>query len=366
MTGAAMDEVVVAADALRAFVAAVLGAVGVGEEDARIAADVLVAADLRGHESHGVARLESFYVRRIQCGQIDPRARLAVLRERAATLALDAQNGLGQPAAYHAMEMCIARARHAGSCVATIRRSNHYGIAGYYAMMALPHDMIGVSCTNALSLVVPTGGRTAVLGTNPIAVAAPANRQRPFVLDMATSVVPSGKVEVKARRGEPLPLDWAVDAHGRPTTDAQGVLDQLDAGAPGGLLPLGGLDAGHKGYGLATMVDILSGVLAGARAGLAVYGAAHDQGEPADVGHLLAAISLDAFGTAGEFKDAMDAYIEMLHRAPRANGVARIMVAGEPEFESAERRRHAGIPLLESVAISLRALGTELGVAAPF
>lgn len=361
-----MDEVLVAAEELRAFVADVLRVVEVSAEDARIVAEVLVAADLRGHESHGVARLEAFYVRRIRRGQIDPKARLTVLHERAATLALDARNGLGQPAAYRAMEMCIDRARHAGSCVATLRRGNHFGIAGYYAMMALPHDMIGLCATNALSLVVPTGGRTPVLGTNPIAVAAPADRQRPFVLDMATSVVPSGKVEVKARRGEPLPLGWAVDARGRPASDAQAVLDRLDAGEPGGLMPLGGTDAGYKGYGLAMMVDILSGLLAGARVGLEVYGAAHEHGEPADVGHIVGAISLDAFGPAEQFKRAMDAYIEALHAAPRADGVTRIMVAGEPEFETAAQRERDGIPLLASVAESLRVLGHELGVAAPF
>ena len=360
-----MNDVLVDAQRLRAFVAAVLEAVDVEREDACTVAEVLVAADLRGHESHGVARLEAFYVRPIQEGRIKPRARTAVLRETAATAVLDAGNGLGHPAARRAMELCIARARESGTCVATVRRSNHFGIAGYYAMLALPHDMIGICGTNSAALVVPTGGSTAMLGSNPIAVAVPAGRHRPFVLDMATSVVPSGKVEVKARRGEPLPPGWAVDGAGRPTSDAQGVLDGLEQGRPGGLMPLGGMEAGHKGYGLAALVDILCGVLAGARAGPAIYGEAYERGEPADVGHVVAAIDLAAFGPVDDFKRAMDAYIDTLHNAPRAAGVDRILVAGEPEFETEERRLRDGIPLHPRVADNLRALGRELDITLP-
>ena len=240
-----MTDLLVDPGALTDFVSAVLQAVDVAPEDARIVADVLVAADLRGHESHGVARLDGYYLRHIESGQIKPRAQTVVLHETAATAVLDAGNGLGHPAGKRAMDLCIAKAEQAGTCVVTVRRSNHYGIAGYYAMLALPHDMIGVSCTNSLSLLVPTRGRTAVLGTNPIAFAAPAGRHPAFVLDMATSVVPLGKVEAKARRGEPLPDGWAIDAAGHTTHDAQAVVDASDAGLAGGLMPLGGLEAGH-------------------------------------------------------------------------------------------------------------------------
>src|SRR5579883_515312 len=363
-----MNETVVDAARLRAFVADILVAVGVKAADAAITADVLVTADLRGHESHGVARLEQFYVRPLQTGEIAARAELTVLHERAATLALDANNGLGQPAGARAMEMCIARAREAGSCIATVRHSNHYGIAGYYAMLALPHDMIGVACTNSAALVVPTGGRTAMLGTNPIALAAPTARHRPFVLDMATSVVPSGKVEVKARRGEPLPEGWAVDGEGQPTTDARATLERLYSGQPGGLMPLGGMEAGHKGYGLAVMVDILCGLLAGAGAGPSVgFGAGLGQeSQAANVGHICAAISLEAFGSAEAFKASMDEYIDALHAAPRAAGSERIMVAGEPEAERTELRLRDGIPLHPQVAQGLQALGDEFGLACLF
>ena len=366
MTDAAAADLRVDAERLRRFVASVLRGVDMRDYDAQIVADVLVASDLRGHESHGVARLEQFYVRAIQDGHIKPHAETVVLRETAATAVLDAGSGMGHPAAARAMGLCIAKAREAGSCIATVRRSNHYGIAGYYAMLALPHDMIGLSCTNSASLVVPTGGRSAVLGSNPIALAAPAGRNRPFVLDMATSVVPSGKVEVKARRAEPLPRGWAVDGEGKPTTDAQAVLDAINGGLPGGLMPLGGFEAGHKGYGLGMAVDLLCGVLAGARAGLAIYGDMYDQGEPADVGHIVAAINVEAFGPVHAFKRAMDEYIDMLHDAPRAAGAERILVAGEPEFETEEARLREGIPLHPGIIASLQALGREFGVALPF
>jgi LDH2 family malate/lactate/ureidoglycolate dehydrogenase len=358
-----LDDVLVDADSLQRFVAAVLTAVGVGQEDAAIAADVLVAADLTGHESHGVARLEEHYVRPAQTGRIRADAGLITLRETAATLVLDAENGLGQPAAKHAMDRCIAKAREAGTCVAVVRRSNHYGIAGYYPLLAAAQDMIGVSCTTAGALVVPTGGRTSLLGTNPFAFAAPAGRNRPFMLDMATSVVPIGKVEVKARRNVPLPQGWAVDGQGQPTINAAAVLERAFGDMTGGLLPLGGREAGYKGYGLAAMVDILSGVLAGAQVSLHVREAA-ESGEGAGIGHLVAAIDVAAFGSVNEFKDAMDDYIDDLHAAPCAPGTDRIKVAGEPEFDARERHLRSGIPLHSGVATSLLELGHELGVPA--
>ncbi|MGH2346077.1 MAG: Ldh family oxidoreductase [Chloroflexota bacterium] len=357
-----MDDVLVDADSLRRFTAGVLEAVGVGSEDAAITADVLVTADLTGHESHGVARLEEQYLRPVQKGATHARGGLITLRETAATLVLDAQNGLGHPAAKRAMDLCIAKAREAGTCVAVVRHSNHYGIAGYYPMMAAARDMIGVCCTTAGALVVPTGGRTMVLGTNPLAFAAPAGRHRPFMLDMATSVVPIGKVEVKARRHTPLPVGWAVDGRGQPTTDAAEMLARTYGDMTGGLVPLGGLEAGHKGYGLAAMVDILSGVLAGAQVSLHVR-EAMGRGEGAGVGHLVAAIDIAAFfDSVDEFKDAMDAYIDDLHAAPCAPGTDRVRVAGEPEFEARERRLRTGLPLHGGVAASLRELGRELKV----
>ncbi len=360
-----MKDVLVEAEELLRFMTAVFEAAGMGEEDAAIAADVLVTADLRGHESHGVARAEHYYVRPLQSGQIRARAELVTVSETAATLVLDAQNGMGHPAAKHAMDRCIAKARQAGTCLAVVRGSNHYGIAGYYPMQAAMSGMIGLCSTTSGTLVVPTGGRNALLGSNPIAFAAPAGRQRPFMLDMATSVVPVGKVEVKARRGEPLPLGWAVDEQGRPTSDAEGVLERVHRGAgQGGLLPLGGVEAGHKGYGLSAMVDIISGLLAGAQISLNFTERVR-RGERADLGHFVAAIDIAAFIPLDDFKRAMDEYIETLHAAPAAAGTERVLVAGDPEFDAEERRRREGVPLHPEVAASLRELGRELGVPFP-
>jgi L-2-hydroxycarboxylate dehydrogenase (NAD+) len=357
-----LDDILVDSDSLRSFSAALLVAVGVSEEDAAITADVLVTADLTGHESHGVARLEGMYVRPVQTGRIRVDAKLTTLRETAATLVLDADNGLGQPATKYAMDLCIAKAREAGTCVAVVRHSNHYGIAGYYPMMAVAQDMIGVCCTTAGALVVPTGGRTMMLGTNPLAFAAPARRNRPFMLDMATSVVPIGKVEVKARRATPLPLGWAVDGLGKPDTDSVAMLERTYGDMTGGLVPLGGLEAGHKGYGLAAMVDILSGVLAGATVSLHIRESMAG-GQGADVGHMIAAIDIGAFfDSVDEFKDAMDTYIDELHAAPVAPGTDRIRVAGEPEFDTRECYLRNGLPLHAGVAASLRELGEELKV----
>jgi len=186
-----------------------------------------------------------------------------IVSETSSTALVDGNNGLGQPVARWAMQLAIDKAREVGSGTVAVRNSNHYGIAGYYAMMALEHDMIGMSLTNSSPLVVPTGGRKAVIGTNPIAVAIPAGKERPWVLDMATSVVPRGKLEVYARKNKPMPLGWAVDETGQPTTDAQRVLDALTARLGGGILPLGGtaLFSGYKGYNLSVMVDLLCGVL---------------------------------------------------------------------------------------------------------
>lgn len=358
-------NICVDAAALRRFMAGIFEAVGMAEEDAAITADVLVTADLRGHESHGVARAEHFYVRPLLDGRIAACAVPVTVRETTATVVLDAGNGMGHPATKRAMDLCIAKARESGVCVALVRRSNHYGIAGYYPLLAVKHDMIGVCSTTAGTLVVPTGGRDALLGTNPIAFAAPARRGRPIMLDMATSVVPLGKIEVKARRGEPLPPGWAVDERGRTATDAQAVLDRLHSpSVGGGLAPLGGLEAGHKGYGLAVMVDILSGLLAGARASIHLSDAMR-RGEAADLGHLVAAMDIAAFANVDAFKQAMDDYIDALHASPPATGVDRVLVAGDLEFETEQRRRREGIPLHHSVWESLRGLGKEFGVLLP-
>jgi len=354
-----MDQeyLIVSAADLRAYVVRFLRRFDVPAEDARIAADVLVTADLRGIESHGVIRLQSYYGSRLQQGLIDPHASLTVLHETPATLALDGGNGLGQPIAYRAMTRCIEKAQETGAALVTVRNSNHYGIAGYYAMMALPHQMIGLSLTNSQPLVVPTYGRQAMVGTNPIAIAVPARHERPFVLDMATSVVPIGRVTVHQKQGLPIPLGWAVNAEGVPTTDPNEVV-----GGRGAVMPLGGTaeHRGYKGYGLGVMVDILCGVLSGAAFGMHVGHPEH--GGAANIGHFFAAIRIDAFRDLADFMTDMDQMIRELKESPKAKGEERIYIAGEKEYELAEYRQAHGIPLHVTTVAMLKKVGDEVGV----
>ncbi|MCS7178362.1 MAG: Ldh family oxidoreductase [Anaerolineae bacterium] len=360
-----MEAIYVWADPLRAFCERVFRKLGVSEEDAWITADVLVMADLRGIDSHGVARLRR-YVDGLRTGIMVARPQEQVIHETPATALIDAGAGLGQPVSYRAMQMAIRKALEVGAGFVAVRNSNHYGIAGYYAMMALEHDCIGLSMTNADVLMVPTFGRNAMLGTNPIAVAAPAGEERPFVLDMATSTVPRGKLEVYHRLGKPMPLGWATDERGIATEDAGRVLENFQKRAGGGLLPLGGegeLLGGHKGYGLALWVDVFCAVLSGAAYADRVYPKTPDgKPLPANLGHFFGAWRVDGFRPVEEFKAAMDDLQRRLKHAPKAEGATRIYIHGEKEYEETERRLREGIPLNPKVAADLRAIASELEV----
>ena len=355
----------VRADTLAAFCVRVFEKMGVPSNDARITAEVLVQANLRGIDSHGVARLAR-YVNGLRDGVMLAAPEIKTVVETPSTVTLDAGAGLGQPVSHRAMTMAIQKAQEVGCGFATVRNSNHFGIAGYYAMMALEHDMIGIATTNAAVLVVPTFGRDAMYGTNPIALAVPAGEERPFVMDMATSTVPRGKLEVYHRQGKELPLGWATDEQGVPTSDAGHVLDNLIKRAGGGLLPLGGageLLSGHKGYGLGLMVEILSAVLPGAAFLTSVYPRdAAGRPLPANLGHFFGAWRLDAFRQPEGVKADMDDFIRELKGGNLAEGATRIYVHGEKEFEEAERRSRDGIPLEAKVEASLKQIATELAV----
>jgi LDH2 family malate/lactate/ureidoglycolate dehydrogenase len=359
------NEIWIDSNKLRDFVTAVFQRVGVPAGDAWVVADNLVAADLRGVHSHGVARLER-YVKGVRDGLIQARTECTVVAETAATVTLDAHDGLGQVAAKKAMQMAIAKARVNGTCFVTVRNSNHYGIAAYYALMALEHDMIGWSMTNSPPLVVPTFGRDIAVGTNPLAVAAPTLTERPFVLDMATSTVPRGKVEVYQRKEKTMPPGWASDETGKSTGDAGRVIDNLVKRRGGGLLPLGGegeLYGGHKGYGLSLLIDVLSGVLAGGAWGTHLYEPGPDgKPKPANVCHLLGAMSLEGFGDPTGFKQRMDAYIRELKGAPKAEGHERIYVAGEKEWECLDDYRKRGVPVHPKTVGTMRYIAGDLGL----
>ncbi len=358
-------ELRVRAESLKDFCVQVFDRMGLLEEDARIIADVLVAADLRGIDSHGVARLRR-YVNGLRDGMMIAQPDVRVVTETPTTALIDAGAGLGQPVSYRAMERAIQKARDLGAGFVTVRNSNHYGIAGYYAMMALEHDCIGISMTNAAVLVVPTFGRDAMLGTNPIAVAAPAGEELPFVLDMATSTVPRGKLEVYNRLEKPIPLGWATDETGTPTTETGRVLENFQQRAGGGLLPLGGageLLRGYKGYGLSLWVDVFCAILSGAAYADTVYPKTPDgKPLPSKIGHFFGAWRVDGFRPVDEFKATMDDLQRRLKETPKAEGEARIYVHGEKEYEEAERRSRDGIPLNPKVAADLRAVAQEVGV----
>jgi LDH2 family malate/lactate/ureidoglycolate dehydrogenase len=348
------------ADILRRWTADILASVGVRPDDALIVADVLVESDLRGIDSHGVPRLKRLYVDRILAGAIDVDAELTVVRETTATITFDAQHGLGPLMAYRAMERCIVKARDAGICLATVGHSDHFGIAGYYATMALAHPgMAGIAMTNASPLLVPTFARDAALSTAPIAAAFPAGQELPFVLDAATTSVAWGKIEIARRLGEPLPLGLAVDAEGEPVTDPF---------AARALMPLGGerKTSGQKGYGLALLVEMLCSQLSGSLWSKHVVYSRGDTTRPADTSHAFIAINVEAFRPLDDFLGSVDEMLGDLRAMPPAAGHERVMVPGDPEALARADRIERGIPLHDGVVAELRQLGQERGVQAPF
>jgi len=360
------NQIRVPAEALKAFCRQIFEKLDVSEEDAKITADVLVASDLRGIESHGVARLRRFYVNRLREGAMPPRPVVRIVHETPVTAVIDAGGGLGHPTSYRAMKLAIEKARSVGAGFVTVRNSNHFGIAGYYAMMALEEGCIGIAMTNGNRWVVPTFGRDPMLGTNPIAVAAPSGRERPFVLDMATSTAAVGKVEIADRLGKPIPLGWATDKNGLPTTEPGPLLRDVRASIGGGMLPLGGageLMGGHKGYGLAAWVDMFCGLLSGGAYADQIFGLeAPGARRPGILGHFFGAWQVEAFQPLADFQAAMDDWQRRLKGSRKAEGQDRIYVAGEKEFEEVERRERDGIPLQDVVLQDLKALGGEMGV----
>ena len=340
------------------FIVRALRAVGLTEPDANDVANVLVAADLRGVESHGIARLDMFYVRRIEAGVVNARPSYTVLCDRPAQFALDAGNGLGHPAGIFAMRRTIEKARENGLAFATVRNSNHYGIAAYYAMMALEHDLIGLSMTNSTHLAVPTFGRQKTQGTNPIAVAIPAHGHPPFVLDMATTGVTFGRLEVSERKGKSLKPGWAVDADGRET------LDPTTAMTNGALLPLGGYgtdNGGHKGYGLGALVEILCGVLSGGMFGTALR--LDERGlHGGTVGHFFGAFRIDALRDGGDFQRDVARELNAFESSSPVPGAERVRTAGEPERENTERYRREGVPIDPKVWAGIDAMADRLGI----
>ena len=349
---------------LLAFCEEVFQKVGVSKEDAHITSDNLVLSDLRGIPSHGVARLKR-YVDGIKSGLIFPQNQPEIEKESPSTATVDGNGGLGQVAGYFGTNLAIKKGKETGVGIVAVRNSNHYGIAGYYSQMILNAGMMGISMTNSAPLVVPTFGKDLMIGTNPISLTAPTKRNRPFFLDMATSVVPRGKLEVYDRAGKPLPEGWAVDARGKVTTDAGEVLKNMLERAGGGILTLGGegeLYSGHKGYGMSLLVDILSGVLSGGAFANLVYAKKEGKVVPPNVCHFFMALKIENFVDLDEFKNSMDDLIDLMKNSAKADGQPRIYIHGEKEYEKYDKYKSEGIPLEDKVYDILKDYSEEFGI----
>jgi L-2-hydroxycarboxylate dehydrogenase (NAD+) len=337
--------------------------IGCNEEDALLATNVLLSADLRGIDSHGIARL-SGYVRLWDVKRINACPQIKVLHQTPSTANVDGDSGLGLVVAPKAMQMAIDKAKQAGTGWVSVQNSNHFGIAAYHAMMALENDMIGICMTNASPLVAPTFSTERLLGTNPICVAVPGGNQPPFVADMATTTAANGKLEILQRKGGVAPLGWIQDKTGSPSTDPH----ELKAG--GALLPLGGdrEHGSHKGYALGAIVDIFSAVLSGANYGPWVPPFPAYVPMPTDmpgkgIGHFFGAMRIDAFRPAEEFKYHIDQWIERFRSAKTVGGFEKVIIPGDPEREMEKERRKNGIPLLGPVVDDLGYLSEKFNIA---
>jgi ureidoglycolate dehydrogenase (NAD+) len=341
------------AGALRAFCAEALARAGARSGDAEVIADGLIAADLRGVHSHGALRV-GIYVDRLRAGSINPHAELAVVNDTGPLVVADAQAGPGIAMAARAMDLAIARAQRHGIGAVAVRNSNHCGMLAFFALSAVPAGAIGIAISNGDSQVAPWGTRAKFLGTNPMAVAVPAGDEPPIVLDMATSVVAHARIKGAADRGEPIPADWAVDSAGRPTTDPAQAL-------AGALLPFGAF----KGSGISLLIDLLAGVLPGGRSGPEIVPLYQRLDEPQGVGHLFAALHVEAFGPAEAFQARVDDTVRRIRALSPAAGAERVFLPGEPEHLRAADYAAHGVPLPSDAVAEIARTAALVGLAAP-
>lgn len=340
------------------FTTTVLSRLGMPAADARIGAEILIDADLMGIDSHGIAHLNSHrgYAPGFLAGTVNVMPDIRAVRETASTALVDGDGGFGLIVGYRAMRLAMEKARAAGSGLVSVTNSRHFGAAGYYALMAVPEEMIGLAMCNASPWVVPTFGRRPMIGTNPIAFAAPAGHEQPFLMDMATSAVAMGKLEIAEREGKPIPDGWALDETGQPTVD----IPRVRRGG-GGLMPLGSshVTSSFKGYALGQMVDILCGVLSG-------IGFSMILNRPnSEAGQFFGAIRIDGFRDVDDFKAMLDDLQRTFRTAETADGAERVLLPGQREFETRIERERHGIPLHSSVVETLLTLATDLGIPGP-
>lgn len=353
-------DTIISEKALRAFMERVFEKEGFAAAEARIIADVLMQADLFGIESHGAQRM-MYYHQNIASGSVNAHAEIEIVRETPVSALLDAHFAMGQLAGMRAMDLAIGKAKQAGVGIVCVRNSSHYGIAGYYPLMAAREGLCAFSMTNTGPIMVPTFGREMMLGTNPIAFCMPADPV-PFWFDASTTVVTLGKVEVHAKRGKPMPAGWTIDGEGRTATDAAMMNRSILSGGLGGILPLGGegeTNSGHKGYGLAIMVEALTGVLAQGLLSPEMQGAHGDH-----TSHFFLAFDPAMFGNPAEIRAGMSRYLQMLRSSEKMPGHARIYTPGEKAFAAQQQRLRDGIPVEARTMEELRTIAMELDVEA--
>lgn len=357
-----MTDTIYSYTQLKDFTFSIFTKIGCPDDQARLATEVLLNADLRGIDSHGIARL-SGYVRLWESKRVNAMPTVKIVHESPSTAVVDGDSGLGLVVAPKAMEIAIEKAKVAGTGWVAVKNSNHFGIAGHHAMMALKHDMIGMSMTNASPLVAPTFSIERLLGTNPIAVAIPADKQPPFVADFATTTAANGKLEILQRKNQDAPPGWVQKKNGDPSTNANEVKDG------GALIPLGSdrEHGSHKGYCLGAWVDIFSAVLSGANYGPWVPPFVAFLNPPDDpvgsgIGHFFGAMRIDAFRPADEFKKHMDNWITRFRSAKTVEGQEKVLIPGDPEREMSELRRVQGIPINHKVVEDLKLLGEKFSL----
>lgn len=349
-------------ESLHKFLFDIFKAMDFSKEDALTVADVLISAEMRNIPSHGFERVRDYYLM-WKDGRVNAKPNITVVHETPSTALVDGDRALGMIAAKYAMNLCIGKAETIGSAWVSVRNSNHFSIAGYYAMMALENDMIGICMTNANPFVAPTFSLDRMLGTNPIAVAVPSGKEAPFVADLATTPVARGKLSIIEKRGEKVPMGFVQDENGQITDDPTVIK------RGGAILPLGGdyEHAGHKGYCLGAMVDILSGVLSGAQFGPNVpscvsFMPVSNTGKGKGTGHMFGAMRIDAFQPKEEFKEAMDEWIRTFRAARTVEGREKVYIPGELEREWEAIYKVEGIELLPQVLENANFVAEELGL----
>ncbi|MBL6928200.1 MAG: Ldh family oxidoreductase [Rhodospirillales bacterium] len=343
------DDLMFAADELRRFGFDCFCALGLPDDDAKLVADGLVEADLRGLSSHGVSRIPT-YCERLRRGLVNPTPNITIQRVTPVAASVDGDGGMGFPVAHKAMAEAIEMARSFGLGLAAVKHSTHYGMAALYVLQAIEADMISLVFTNSSPALPVWGGKSKFLGAAPLAAGAPGGKHGPYVLDMAMTVIARGKIRLAAQRGDPIAQGLALDSDGKPTTDAMKAFEGI-------CLPFGG----HKGAALSMLMDVLSGVFTGAAFAGDVVNPHLDFSGPQNAGHFLIAIRPDLFMSMDEYRNRMDTMVERIKACPRAEGFDEILIPGEPEARERERRARAGIPLTDDIVEALTAEAATLG-----